>query len=55
MRAVWFVGGLAFRSFRAAPLLALVVVAVVLWVAMGVSEPYDSPVCDEHPTYEACR
>lgn len=55
MRAVWFFGGLAVRGFRRAPLVALLVAAIVLAVVQGWFEPWESPACEDHPRMEACR
>lgn len=55
MRAVWFLGGAAFRGFRRAPLLFLVAVVVVLAVVQGWFEPWEPAVCEDSPQLEACQ
>lgn len=56
MRPVWFIGGLAVRSFRRAPLATLVAALIVLAVVQGWFEPWESPSCNgpEPSTVQAC-
>ena len=52
-RALWFAGGLAFRSFRRAPLAMLFVAMLVLAVVQGWFEPWDATQDRQPQTTEA--